>query len=95
MIRYRKRLLLILAPLISVPNPGFARTPVTIRPQAGYGYFDCLDGGSNPIGLVANIGWAPGWDSLIRSFIPYRYDLIFAETTNAVYSLSMGASYTF
>lgn len=57
------------------------------------GYIDY--GGSNPFGLVTNLGWEPENSGSIEPFITFRNDIIFSESTDSIYSISAGITMKF
>lgn len=57
------------------------------------GYIDY--NGSNPFGLVTNLGWEPQNTGSIEPFITFRNDIIFSESNDSIYSISAGISLKF
>jgi len=54
------------------------------------GYLDYDQSANNPFGLMTNLGWEPDSNNGWAPFITYRNDLVFANTTNDIHSLSVG-----
>lgn len=59
------------------------------------GYFNYTTRSDNPVGLMTNLGWEPDNNNILKPFITYRNDVIFAENIDIVHSLSVGLSFEF
>jgi hypothetical protein len=46
--------------------------------------------GNSPFGFLTNLGWEPKTNFALKPFITYRNDIIFADKTSIIYSLSLG-----
>ena len=59
------------------------------------GYFDYGGDSRNIVGLVTNLGWEPKNNSSFKPFITFRNDIVFDDSTDKIYSLSLGFNIAF